>query len=279
MDVRAFVGVPLNGRVEMETAETVLRFLSKHEGWFDFGYSNSSSPAQNFNELWRIALNQRKERHYTHYFMIHHDVVRASPWCLDTIVMEMFEHDADYCSVPIPIKGPTSLTSTGILDMAAKVVHRLTVYELDKRPETFTAAPGQHIMANTGMFACRFDRPWVNRVWFENRDRILYITKDGQTLAQHEAADLEDANKLPDGEWRAANWTEDWNLSLMMAQLGLKVIITRKVQLEHRGTWQWPNYLTDGEWMPRKEWKTEQQPIDARWILDLHRKEQQHEHP
>ena len=74
-----------------------------------------------------------------------------------------------------------------------------TMREVMALPEVFSAAdcgyPDRLLLANTGCWVCRFDRPWRFSVHFEIRDRIQWRDADG-------------------GGWVAQAIPEDWGTAV-----------------------------------------------------------------
>lgn len=184
-----------------------------------------------FNTLWAGVLNERKEHGYTHFAMIHDDVMPAHGW-LDVLMMEMEQTNATVISAVVPIKDKRGLTSTA-LDVTGDpwMPRRLTMAEVYcDFPETFTHPS---ILLNTGLWLCRLDEPWNTQVWFEQHDRIAV---------------------QPNGEYFAQTKSEDWNFSRRLRELGYgdRLYATRKVPLYHESD-NYPNTHPWGEWMTDKE--------------------------
>lgn len=188
-----------------------------------------------FNMAWADALNARQKYGVTHWAMLHDDVCPEPGW-LDLMLDELNASGADILSAAVPIKDGRGLTSTA-LDGAAGpwVVRRVTMTELYGLPETFAAEDvpwresGACLLANTGLWVCRFDAPWVERVCFRQQDRVVF-TESGEAVAQTNP--------------------EDWDFSRQAAALGLTVKVTRKVPLYHeREEWHnrgpWGEHKTD----------------------------------
>jgi hypothetical protein len=176
----------------------------------------SSLLCMSFNVLWAGCLNDRTLRNYSYFAMIHDDICPQQGW-LDILVDELEAHDADMVSAVVPIKEPTGVTSTGLDDTGNEwSPRRLTLKELWNMPETWS---DPKLLLNSGIWVCRFDRDWCEKVYFEQQDRIF---------------------QLPDGQYAVATKSEDWQFSRLLRSLGCKLLVTRKVALEHE----------------RKEWHT-----------------------
>jgi hypothetical protein len=170
-----------------------------------------------FNSIWCSALNSRARDGWTHFAMIHSDVEPEEYW-LDKLLDEMERVNADVLSVVLAIKDPRGLTSTCLMDKKTLYIRRLTMKEVCKLPETFDATlagePDSYLLFSSGLWVCRFTEPWVERVWFEMRDRV---------------------GRLPDGNFFAWNFSEDWGFARQCQEQGLRVFSTRKISAMHRG--------------------------------------------
>ncbi len=184
-----------------------------------------------FNVLWCHALNTPD---VTHFAMIHDDIGPEQGW-LDVLLEELERTGADVVSAVSPIKDPRGLSSTAIRHPETGWLRRLTISETDSLPETFDATsagfPGHTLLVNTGLWVCRFDRSWVERITFKQ--------KDGKYRGD-------------DGKWRPTMLTEDWLFSLDLAEMGIKAMATRRVKLRHAGLYAFPN---SGGW---GQWKTDE---------------------
>ena len=174
----------------------------------------SSLLCHSFNTLWAGSLNMRTDRKIKYFAMIHDDICPEAGW-LDTLIGEMEKYDADVVSAVVPIKEPTGVTSTAIdVTNDEWSPRRYTLKELWRMPETFTH---ERILLNSGLWVCKFDGDWQEKVWFEQHDRIVM---------------------LPNGKWSSDTKSEDWEFSRTLRKHGLKLYATRKVQLEHeRAEW------------------------------------------
>jgi len=196
---------------------------------------------KNFNDSWCEALNQRTLG-WTHYAMIHHDVTPYGFW-LDQMVDLMRKHKADVLAVVLPIKDTDGYTSTALMDRKTGAVRRLTMREVYGLPvDTFSKKnfPGRDLLISSGLWIADFTKPWVEKVWFDNRSRIL---------------------RRPDGMFVTQTVSEDWFFSHLLNQLDLRVFATRAVVCDHWGqiaftnSQPWGNKASDeqnsgsyGEW-------------------------------
>lgn len=190
-----------------------------------FGHDlESSLLAQSFNIFWAAALNAcRTGRRVDYFAMIHADVVPEDFW-LDRLIEELDAHRLDVCSALIPIKSSKGLTSTAYeADPPEdfRVGGRITMTEAYRLPPTFTSEHvGRPVLMNTGLWVCRFDPAWAKHVCFTIRDRIV---------------------EKPDGSYEAEVMSEDWDVSRQFRRLGLRIGITRRVKVGHRGAFVFGN--------------------------------------
>lgn len=189
-------------------------------------WSGGAFHDRTFNDLWCAALNSRGDFGWTHFAMCHSDVRPEGYW-LSTLLRVLRETGADLASVLLPIKSAHGLSSTATLDRATGTVRRVTMREAQALPLSFGAEalpPGHDLLASTGLWCCRFDEPWVERVWFESRHRIV---------------------REPDGRFVPQTVSEDWAFSHALARLGKRVVVTREVPAGHWGT---AEYRNDEGW-------------------------------
>lgn len=195
-----------------------------------------------FNMLWADALNARADHAITHAAMIHDDISPEDGW-LDILLDELERTGADMISAVVPIKNSRGLTSTAVDNLDDPWwVRRLTMKEVFNLPETFEAkdvpwnAAGAPLLPNTGLWICKFDPSWVEKVCFKFINQI---------------------RKMPDGRFAGLDIPEDWDFGRQIHSFGCKVVCTRKVKLEHeqpqfhnRSAWgDWP---TDMAWLQYK---------------------------
>lgn len=176
----------------------------------------------NFNSLWCMALNQKPRP--THFAMIHVDVVALTRYWLDAMIEEMARTRTDLLSVVLPIKDERGMTSTCV-ESKDGYFRRLSMKEVSKLPVSFDAAtagfPDRKLLASTGLWIADFRKPWVEKVHFEVRDRIV-----------------RDAN----GTFIADCLPEDWSFSQQLHRLGCRIMATRCVKATHEGATSYPNY-------------------------------------
>jgi|SRR5262245_13569979 len=198
----------------------------------------------NCNILWCSALNYRSTMNFTWFAMLHADI-EPCDWWLDTLIEQADKHGADMMSAVVPIKDFTGMTSTAIArpDSSYGNFCRLTQTQVRNPlfPDTFGIAeavdalaglpdpfrvpdaPKSALLVNTGCFVCRLDRPWCEKVWFEQSDAI----------------------EMRQGLWSPLYQSEDWNFSRRVAENGGKVMATRLVNLMHVGV---AEFHSNGVW-------------------------------
>lgn len=198
----------------------------------------------NCNGLWCNALSYM-DQGLEWFAMLHSDIQPEANW-IDVLIAEAEKYGADIMSAVVPIKSEGGLTSTAIDDPDDPWTQytRITLKQLwhEKFPETFDAkmasaalaglpdelavkdAPASRLLANTGCFVARLNRPWNTKTFFQNHDTVM---------------------KCADGQYHAFAQPEDWVFSRNAAINGAKVMATRKLALTHRGI---SGYPSNGRW-------------------------------
>lgn len=178
----------------------------------------------NFNTLWAGLLNRRDEVGLTHFAMTHDDIIPEAGW-LVKLIDELERNDADIVSAIVPIKDERGAVSTAIDDTGdIWTPRRLTLHEVHRMPETFTHPA---ILLNTGLWVCRMDRPWVDKVCFRQADKI-----------EVNAGGLREVHTIP----------EDWDFSRQVRDAGgTRLFATRRVKLYHERR-EWTNARPWGTW-------------------------------
>jgi predicted O-methyltransferase YrrM len=177
----------------------------------------------------------------TRFAMVHDDIVPES-FYMDKL-LEILDNtpDADLVAAACPIKDARGLVSTAIDDPNDEweVFRRFTLPEIHELPETFCAKdtlyPDKFLLANTGCWVCRFDRPWRHKMFFEVRTRMVFVMKNGDVIP---AADYREGMR---GRFQNQVMPEDWLFSRLLGQLGGKVYITRTVDINHIGSYPYPS--------------------------------------
>lgn len=241
-----YVGIPTRGQLAYGTALALLQ--PGRTKIFSVRAKCSSLLTVTFNKLWTDALNERKHG-FTHFVMLHDDVVPLETGWLDILMRELRKCGGDVLSCIIPIKDDRGLSSTAVWERRANRMRRLTMTEAHELPETFDAMqagyPGHFILPNTGLWICDFTRPWVEKICFTIRDKIF---KNGA------------------GEWQSICFGEDWDFGVQCAELGVKVCATRTVPIVHRGNFDYPNMVGWGSLKTDDEVNQWGKPENARPI-------------
>lgn len=192
---------------------------------------SSSLATGNMNGVWVQTLNMNRKTPVAYFAMQHTDIEPEEFW-LDKLIAELEAKQLDVLGVVAPIKDARGVTSTALArdDGDTWRVHgRLTMHEVWRRlPETFTSEDvGRPLLINTGLWVCKFREEWAQHIFFTVNDRIMIDPKTGDYHAQIEP--------------------EDWFVSRLYHELGLRVGCTRKVRLEHRGTMAFTNEIPWGQ--------------------------------
>lgn len=189
--------------------------------------------ANQFNELWVQCLNEREEKGFTEFAMIHADVSSEPGW-LDKMIRERKRIGVDLLSAAVAVKNMSGDVSMAVQDLKTEAIQRLNLKELRKLPPTFTIEdlrPGNSknygLCLNTGLWVIDIDKVGKLQdadkskpfVWFEVRDTIHH---DGK-------------------KYVARNLPEDWFFSIQCRQRGLKLAATRAIKVRHRGFWWFDN--------------------------------------
>ena len=215
------------------------------------GHSSISSSANclGFNKLWIEALNQRPK--FTHFLMLHSDIVPMGEHWIDKLVALMEKTGADVLSVVSPIKDEKGFTSTALDEPVGTQisqrwrVRRLTMHEVFKRPPTWTEPK---LLINTGVMLVDIRKPWVDKIHFHFDDDIIVDAK---------------------GRKRAVCFPEDWNFSRDARNLGASLWATREIPIQHFGpsaymnTEPWGTKVTDADVEESPELRTALDVMEA----------------
>lgn len=213
---------------------------------FTVAHKSSSLLAFSFNQLWCTALNNRHL--FSHFLMIHADIVPQKTGWLKQILAEMERVGADVLSATVPLKDEKGLTSTALLPDLTSAHRlgekrarrrRLALRELENFPQTFDARAAVNalglaaeykkpaLLVNTGFMLVDLRRAWVEEAFFTINDCVW---------------------KRADGKFACDVEPEDWFFSVRAAQLGAKVFATRSIALHHLGIMPFPNEGNWGTW-------------------------------
>ena len=209
----------------IEDAGVVIAILrAAHNNKVGHSFVSSSANCFGFNKLWCDALNARPK--FTHFLMLHSDIVPLTDHFVDKMIEIMERENADVVSAVSPIKDHHGFTSTALDEKVGDMdqrwrVRRLTLKEIFKRPPTWTEP---NLLLNTGLMLVDIRKPWVDKMHFHFEDEIIIDSK---------------------GQRRPVMFPEDWNFSRDAARLGAKLVATREVKLRHVGP---ASYVNMGPW-------------------------------
>lgn len=228
---RVFIALPTyNGYHKSQSLFGLMLASERAQICYELG--NASLLDTNFNNLVCKGRNSRGECPWTHWGM-HHADISAPPFWLDTMLGEMARVGADVLSAVVAIKDARRTTSTGTIEQNGSI-RRLTLKEIHKLPETFSAADlpiiGIHtpLVVNTGLLLLRFTEPWADEFQFNIGSGIL---------------------KKPNGKFSTVMMPEDWNFSHWCNLKGLRLFATRKVFVQHwDGGVAWDNGVHEDGW-------------------------------
>ena len=233
---------PGYGCIETESHSAAQRAVTKGTGdELRVLRTKSSLLAHNFNDCLAVCLNNG----YEYFAMLHVDMA-ADPGWLTVLKDEMLASNSEVIHAPAAIKDGRGLTSTAIAysDEDWSLVRRVTMTELQKLPETFTAddvresfdTEALYLLPNTGCLLMKADTWLKDFPGFEVRDRI---------------------RRYDSKIWVSEVIPEDWNFGYWCGRNDVPVAGTRKVVTHHFGRidhhtatiWGQP---TDDYWHERK---------------------------
>jgi hypothetical protein len=246
------VGIPTHdNRVHAQLCTRLLEEAQRDDApHFTVAFRASSLLPLACNWVWCLALGNRPE--VSHFLMIHSDVI-PEPGFMSKLMGIMDETGAQVISVLLPIKDLRGMASTALMSMpatprgleAGRRLRRLTLREAaDARlPEHFDAGDlarlfewdeardGKPVLlANTGLMLADVRPQWAEKAYFEMVDGIR----------------LDDAQA--GRKWTPVVRSEDWQFSLLAAQAGARVVVTRRVSAQHAGMALYPNRGDWGQW-------------------------------
>ena len=221
---KVYLGVPsYDNRVYGEFVTAMVQ-SSKTNVIHKLEISGTSWLTRNFNKLYCSALNLRSKG-YTHFCLLHDDVIPQTPFWMDLMLDIMDREKADVLSAIVPIKDSRGFTSTGLDEKVGEHdqrwrIRRLTLHEVyTDFPPTFTH---ENILLNTGLLLIDITKPHAENIVFKFDDQIV-------------------PNPQKPGEFMAAGFPEDWGFSREANKLGLRLFATREIQATHMGGGRWSN--------------------------------------
>lgn len=218
---KVFVGIPAYGdKVNPSLIEAMLGASPKGQ-LFHIQSSALSLLPHNFNVLYCNALNARAKG-FTHFCLVHADVVIKTKAWLDKMLDIMERENADVLSVISPIKDKRGVTSTAVCNGTWQA-NKLTMREIMALSETFTHPK---LLVNTAVILIDIQKPFAELAHFEFRDRIRWSNSEQKFMPEV--------------------WPEDWGYSEMAREKGARVFATREIELEHIGTHRYSNQFAWG---------------------------------
>jgi predicted O-methyltransferase YrrM len=228
-DRRIFLGMPGYGKQTAEAGEGYWCACEDDTHLTRDNTARGSLLAANFNSLWCKALNIVHSGGRLDYFAMLHDDIGPGKFWLDKLIDELEAKQLDVLSVVVPIKDQRGLTSTAVHKDGNnwRTECRLTMHDLYELPETFTSDDlgGKPLLLNTGCWVMKWNQELCRQFHFEINDRIVFDRGSNQYSYENES--------------------EDWYLSRLMHEHGLKIGATRKIAVQHRGE---IDYLNSHVW-------------------------------
>lgn len=246
---RTFTWGPISGVLEASLGRHTFKVISGGaHGWDDF------------NHLWASALNTFEDGEATHFAMLHSDIAPDKGW-LDILLSEMDDNNAPLVSALVPIKDSRGLTSTGLGNAKNPwgAHRRLTMREALNLSATFGYRELKEFFSKTGCVPDESYLMFNTGCWAADlrREEFRAVNEDGTLRAWFDFPTRIARNK--DGKWANDRESEDWFFSRKVCELGLKALVTRKVQLVHEGEMYYDNSTPhgsykDGDEQTRANW-------------------------
>lgn len=220
-DYKIFIAIPTyDGRIDFRCVNALMTASKRIE--HSFNYRASSLLAWTFNGLWADALNAKHKDGYTHFLMVHADVV-PEHYFADKMLDVMEAEKASILSVVLPIKNRTGLTSTAI-DSDDWQPSRLTMKQIAALEMMTFSHP--KLLVNTGLMMVDLRKPWIYEAHFTINDRL---DRDPKT-----------------GLYSPRCQPEDWQFSRMARKANAgRICATKAIKATHIGSADYPNH---GDW-------------------------------
>lgn len=212
---KVYLGIPTHeGKIQNEIVNAILG------GGSSIGtmtIEGGSALTTNFNKLWTMALNNRRNG-FTHFAMLHSDIaIQTSFWC-DKMVEIMERENVDVLSVAMRLKSTDGMTSTAIERPAQNELGfqhgKMTMAQILKRGKTWSAPD---LLVNTGLMLVNMQKSWSERVWFEFQDRIASVMENNIKT------------------FYPVSLAEDYGFSRMVKSQGGKLAVTLEIAATHCG--------------------------------------------
>lgn len=244
---RVYLTLPFIDKVEPESMAAANR-ATAGKLQVDGKLSRSSALCRGINTPWCEALNSQPA--YDFFSILHSDVAPEGHY-LDVLHAEMVKHDLDVIHAFSPIKDHYGLTSTafGSLTEPWRPVRRITTYEIEQLPSTFTIEDLEGVLGRYGFKEGEKLCMLCNTATLVVRLKPRMMTGPGpyrhQKRPNNRRAEwprcfpgftvldriLEDETEF----LHAESVSEDWWFGRWAAQHGLRVGGTRLVSMLHYG--------------------------------------------
>lgn len=216
---KVFLALPMyDGRIEYDSLVAAGLLASQRHEVRLFPKAGSRL-AFNCTSLWCDALNSGA---FDLFAMLHSDVIPPA-WWLDILTANLIDHDAAFVSALSPIKDESeAFSALYFLEDGRQEVLSKSQADNPALPPCFDASALSvamnervtFLMPNTGCMVCRLDRPWCDKVWFQ--DITVMSMRDGR--------------RVPSG------MSEDWFFTKAIADHGGKVMTTKALGIGHVGS-------------------------------------------
>lgn len=199
--------------------------------------ANGSLLPQIFNMLWAQCVSTMAEHGYTHFGMIHADVVPQGNDWLPVLLREMDQAGADVISAVIPIKDGSGLTSTAVeffRKSAVRNITRLGVSQCQTLPTTFgveslprdflahrSSGAESKLLLNTGLMLVKLGKPQA----------MMFTPFNVYCQINWQASST-----------RIITESEDWHFSRQCHTRCLKLVATTAVEVIHLGSRGWSSH-------------------------------------
>jgi hypothetical protein len=219
-----YIAMPsYDGTGRIESPDSVVRVGFREPTAYFFRYRTSSLLADCFNTMWCEAINMNAE----YFVMLHPDIWPSPGWVSDLMRIRA-ERNVDVVSAVVAIKDNQGISSTAIGNPTDpwRLVKRLTMREVHKLPQTFSAAdcgyPECPLMVNTGCWICDLSRPWVRALDQNGMAKFCF--------------NLHSRIRLLNGTLQSESCrSEDWEMSRHIWENGGTCLATREIETVHFG--------------------------------------------